>query len=140
MPRHRRSDKPGEESVKGSKGRSFPDFETRITYKGFTIRIFGDTYTALKNLDPNAREKRLFGRLDTNTNGQNRVFVRLPKAWQFNEVLDVDKVSEFTRKLCEEVKKLMDKGEPRDGKEKIRLEKIAKDLTKRKDILSPEAD
>lgn len=122
-----------EKVIKGGEGDSYPDFETTIEYKGVTIRIFGDTYTGLVNRDPNARERRQFARLDTNAGIYDRIYVRLPKAWMYGEQIDPKKLAEFTRELCREVKKVVDEGKVGDGKEKLRIEKIVKNLTEKKE-------
>jgi len=122
----------GEKAVNGSQGNSYPDFETQIVYKGMTIRIFGDTYSPKVDRSPNAREQRQFARLNVNAGIYDRIFVRLPKAWLLGEEIDPKKLGDFARELCREVKKVVDEGEVGDGKEKLRIEKIVKNLTKKK--------
>lgn len=115
---------------KDDKGRSFPDTETQIEYKGVTIRIFGDTYTPLADGMPDSRERRQFAKLDRNAEDHNRVYVRLPKPWMVGEEINPDKLKEFTRELCREVKQAVDEGRLGDGKDKLRLEKLFEELTK----------
>lgn len=126
------STKKKERAVVGSEGRSFPDTETRITYKGVHIRIFGDTYTPKADRMPDSREQRQFARLDRNAEDHNRVYVRLPKPWMIGEEINPEKLKEFTRELCREVKRAVDEGRLGDDKDKLRLERLFEELTKRK--------
>ena len=126
------SSKKKERVIEGSEGRSFPDTETRIEYKGVQIRIFGDTYTPKADRMPDSRERRQFARLDRNAEELNRVYVRLPKPWMIGEEINPEKLKELTRELCDEVKRAVDEGRLGDGKDKLRIEKFFEELTKRK--------
>ncbi len=126
------STKKKERAVQGKEGRSYPDTETRIEYKGVKIRIFGDSYTPRADRMPDSREQRQFARLDRNAEEHNRVYVRLPKTWMIGEEINPEKLKEFTRELCREVKQAVDEGRLGDGKDKLRLEKLFEELTKRK--------
>lgn len=119
-----------EQAVSGAEGRSFPDTETKIEYKGMTIRIFGDTYSPRADGMPNSREQRQFGRLDRNADEDNRIYVRLPKPWMIGEEINPDKLKAFTEELCREVKKAVDEGRIGDGKDRFRLEKFFEEITK----------
>ncbi len=120
-----------------SKEYSYPDSTIEVRYKGFTIVILGDTYTPRGDLSPNSAEAARFAKLDRNMARDDRVFVRLPKPWMFGQEIDLEKLGEFTKELCKEVKKALDEGKVGDGKDKLRIERIFKALTKKK---KPEAE
>jgi hypothetical protein len=48
------------------------------------------------------------------------------------EEINPEKLKEFTRELCREVKRAVDEGRLGDDKDKLRLERLFEELTKRK--------
>jgi hypothetical protein len=48
------------------------------------------------------------------------------------EEINPDKLKEFTKELCREVRQAVDDGRIADGKDRFRLEKIFEELTKRR--------
>jgi hypothetical protein len=126
---------------KGStKGSSFADEWAGMTVKGknFMIDFVSDSYTSRVDGSPTANEERRFVNLEYNRRGEMlEVTVRVPKVWKFGQKLDNEKLYEAARKICEQIKNLIDKDEIGPDKRLKILEKLG-ELVKPKKGAAPE--
>lgn len=122
---------PAEKPVPGStRDSSYVDAWMSITVRGVRIDIVSDTYTPKTDMMPDAGEERRFAKLQRNLTDHNRVIVRMPKPWALGLEINKESLSEFTKELCEQIKKMLDRGEFGPDKDKLRLDRLFKDLVK----------
>ena len=122
------------------RGASYVDEWMRITIRErFTIIVGSDTYTPKVDASPNAAEQSRFLKLQVNMSGEHGIVVRVPKAWTMAQEINKEKLSEATKEICEQIKNLLDRGElDPDKNDKLRLERLLKDLVEPKRKRQPD--
>lgn len=122
------------EGPNGRRGSSFADGLYRIKIGNITIDFVADTYTPKADASPDSGEERRFLKLRPNMKRAevHGFVIRVPKPWALGQVLDTEKLSEATKKLCEQIRKMLDNGELSPDKEKVFVPKLLNELTKAK--------
>ncbi len=115
----------------GKRGGSFADGLFRIQIGDLTIDFVADTYTANADGKPDSGEESRFLKFMANAHDKTFV-VRVPKAWQMGQSLDKEKLSEATKEICEQIKKMIESGELARDKEKVFVKKLLDNLVKPK--------
>ncbi|HEY7610279.1 MAG TPA: peptidoglycan-binding domain-containing protein [Alphaproteobacteria bacterium] len=114
------------------RGASYADGLVRIKIGDITIDFVADTYTPKVDAMPNAAEDARFMKLERNVRRNHSIVIRVPKAWALDQEINKEKLSEATRKICEQIKNLLDEGELEQGKERIFIKRLLDELVKPK--------
>lgn len=126
-----------------TKGSSFADEWVGMTVKakGFTIHFVSDSYTSRVDGSPSVDEDRRFPKLEYNRRDEkHEVTVRVPKVWKFGQRLDHEKLYEVAKKICEQIKNMIDKGEIGPDKGRLKVVETLKELVKPKKRPAPEPE
>jgi hypothetical protein len=113
---------------------------TTITIGDLTVDFVADTYTPRVDRSPNAAEHGRYMKLVRNMEKTHGIVVRVPKPWALGHVLDKEKLSEATGEICEQIRKMLERGELDPGKDKLFLEKLLDKLTKAKPKPDPSTE
>lgn len=106
--KHVRNRKTANDRPRTTKGDSYIDYMFVVHHPNGKVRVVIDTYTALKNRNPDARERRQFEKLFYNEENQT-VYVRLPKPPKGREI-NWDRYDRYMEALGKRIKSGLDSG------------------------------
>jgi hypothetical protein len=76
-------------------------------------------------------------KLEKNLRDVHRAVIRVPKGWVLGQQIDKERLSEATKKICEQIRKMLDHGDLAPDKKKAFIPKLLDDLVKPKPARVP---
>jgi hypothetical protein len=116
---------------------SYADGWVQIKIGDIMIDFVADTYTPRTNARPTQAEDGRYLKLEKNLRDVHRAVIRVPKGWVLGQQIDKERLSEATKKICEQIRKMLDHGDLAPDKKKAFIPKLLDDLVKPKPARVP---